>query len=99
MVNLQHKVDGLKVGRRVKTPLIGWEDLTRGEKREFDYIELKDEANFFRFKGAVYDLGEFIAASLGSPYWHGATHHTAFSGVLIRVLQEHNTVIAASYHC
>ena len=96
---LQHKIDGLKLGRRVKTTLIGWEDLTRNEKREFEYVDLKDEANFFRFKNQVYDLGEFIAHSLGSPYWHGATHHTAFSGVLIRVLQEHNTVIAASYHC
>lgn len=96
---LQHKIDGLKLGRRVKTTLIGWEDLTRNEKREFEYVDLKDEANFFRFKGDVYDLGEFIAHSLGSPYWHGATHHTAFSGVLVRVLQEHNMVIVTSYRC
>lgn len=96
---LQHKIDGLKLGRRVKTALIGWEDLTRNEKREFEYVDLKDEANFFRFKNQVYDLGEFIAHSLGSPYWHGATHHTAFSGVLVRVLQEHNMVIVTSYRC
>lgn len=95
---LQHKIDGLKLGRRVKTTLIGWEDLTRNEKREFEYVDLKDEANFFRFKNQVYDLGEFIAHSLGS-YWHGATHHTAFSGVLVRVLQEHNMVIVTSYRC
>lgn len=94
---LQHKIDGLKLGRRVKTTLIGWEDLTRNEKREFEYVDLKDEANFFRFKNQVYDLGEFIAHSLGSPYWHGATHHTAFSGVLVRVL--HNMVIVTSYRC
>lgn len=39
--------------------LISWYDLTEKERADFDYIE-DGEFNGFRYKGNIYDLGEFV---------------------------------------
>ena len=45
-------------------PVIYWYDLTDAERAELDYIDTdtaQDDFRGFRYKGAVYDLGEFSA--------------------------------------
>ena len=35
-------------------------ELSDKEKEQFDYLDNIDECSFFRYKGELYDLGEFM---------------------------------------
>jgi hypothetical protein len=74
-------------------------ELTAEERAEFDYLdwaaidEGRDSASFVRFKGELYDLGEFeaidpqrIATHQGSELsaWHACRTDSYFSGLVIR---------------
>lgn len=80
----------IKTNRRWRAFLYGY-DLTPKERAEFDYIpegEIEDR-RFFRYRRAVYDLGEFTAiASMPSDNplskWDGYLGDSFFSGVVIR---------------
>jgi len=86
-----------------------WE-LTAKESAEFDYLA-EDEGQFFRFKGTVYDLGEFSRITApGSarshpmecqaPEFHGWDSYLSdsyFSGVLIKFAVDFESVIVAQY--
>jgi hypothetical protein len=80
--------------------LDGW-SLTATERAEFDYIawgkvdEGEESAEFVRFHGSLYDLGEFTASwglsrDGGLPEhlkgWHGYLSESAFSAVVVRYL-------------
>jgi hypothetical protein len=76
-------------------PLIYGHDLTEKERKDFDYIiddsAEADDGIFFRYKGNVYDIGEFMRLdrdSLFPKFWHAYTSDTFFSGVLIRLCDE-----------
>ena len=64
--------------------------LTDNERKDFDYItpEDFDTHDFLRYKGVVYDIGEFMRINSNSPfypYWHGQYNNSYFSGILIRI--------------
>lgn len=69
-------------------------ELTEEERNEFDYIkwdkieEGEDSATFFRYKGELYDLGEFETTSrmIGHKFakWDGYKSETFFSGILVK---------------
>lgn len=76
----------------------GWQ-LTADERAEFDYLDWpaiedgRDSASFFRYRGQLYDLGEFTAdyglmRGSGLPAhlsdWHGYLSESAFSAVVVR---------------
>lgn len=72
-------------------PVLGWEDLTAKEREEFDYIDTpraRKRATFARYKGQVWDLGDFapLHTVKGEPLypWEGTSTQTAWSAVLIR---------------
>lgn len=93
----KHHIDGLKLKRRVTTPLLYWEDLTKSEQKEIDYYA-EDEGglNFFRFKGQVYDLCQI--GRFDHTYWHGSDMHSAWSGILVHVCSSSDSVVVASYY-
>lgn len=65
--------------------LIYWHDLTDAERREMDWTGPENGDSFFRYRGALYALGEFTAPPGDSfPGWNGIHHETYFSGVLVR---------------
>lgn len=86
-----------------------WE-LTAKESAEFDYLA-EDEGQFFRFKGTVYDLGEFSrittpGSARSHPMecqapefqgWRGYLSESFFSGVLIKYADDFESVIVAQY--
>lgn len=48
---------------KVPRPVLYWHELTDKERQEFDYLKTEtaqEDGRFFRYKGAVYDLGEFV---------------------------------------
>lgn len=89
--------DGLKIfGNNHLVPIIYGYELSDKEKKEFDYYSDPDkilDAIFFRYKGQLYDFGEFMRVDLknspieGCPIkFHGNHSDTFFSGILISLI-------------
>lgn len=94
------------VTNRQPRDILHWWDLSAKERAEFDYLDTKDrqnEAAFFRYRGATYDLGEFMATR-GMPEfsplvaWHGYHSDSYFSGVLVRYTDDFEHVVAGRYY-
>lgn len=74
--------------------LIGWYQLSEKEREEFDYLDWaaiddgRDSATFFKYKGRLYDLGEFVITPESLKPWDGMAGDSAFSGVLIRLVDD-----------
>ena len=72
--------------------LYGYE-LTETEKQDFDYIDDIDSHDFIKYRGVIYDSGEFMPTPQNEPArqelnelasWHGYQSDSFFSGVVIR---------------
>lgn len=86
--------------------LDGWE-LSPSERAQFDYIDWaaiergEDSASFFRYKGEVYDLGEFQSLSAPGRHdfprdeWDGIRTDSFFSALLVRFVDDGERVIVA----
>ncbi len=79
-------------------------DLTDTERAEFDYYDSQqalDNAAFFRYKGELYDLGEFERwdnpASPTRGAWDGVRSDTYFSGFVVRYVENCERVIVGTY--
>jgi hypothetical protein len=83
-------------------------ELTPAERAEFDYLDWdkidkgEDSATFFRFKGTLYNLGEFsrdygITRGAGLPEhlskWDGYASDTAFSATVVRLSPDGESVV------
>lgn len=72
-------------------------ELTPKEQAEFDYLDWKaieegsDSATFFRYKGTLYDLGEFQVCPFQG--WDGFQSDTFFSATLVRYVDNGESVI------
>lgn len=90
----------------VQRPVLDSCELTEKEKCEFDYLPWEqidkgeDSASFFRFKGQVYDLSQFMYArkAFGFSEWDGYFSDSAFSGVLVRYCNNNESLIVATYY-
>lgn len=105
------------ITNNVPRDLIEAYELTAEERSEFDYLnwqaidEGTDSATFFRYKGTLYDFGEF--ESLNHRYqlarenedklkdWSGIQPDSFFSGLLIRwpVCEDVERLVIARYYC
>ena len=87
----------------IPRPVLYWEDLTPDERAEFDYVgDNPHDFSFFRYKGEVYDLGEFQRIPDGIQYakwrgWHSYQSDSYFSGVLVKLDPGADTVIVGRY--
>lgn len=85
--------DGLKIfGNNHLVPIMYGFELSDKEKKEFDYYDDEEilDQMFFRYKGQMYDFGEFMRVDLkNSPFeecpikFHGHHSDSFFSGILI----------------
>ena len=81
-----------------------WE-LSADEREEFDYLDWpaiesgNDSAQFFRYRGQVYDLGEFMTTSGMDElkHWHGYASDSYFSGIVVRYCDDYERVIVGTY--
>lgn len=95
-------------------PVLYWWELSDKERKEFDYIdESKGDVfnTFIRYKGQVYDLGEFvrIERKRTNPFticpdddspllnWQGAMSDSYFSGLVVKYVDDCESVIVGSY--
>jgi len=64
-------------------------DLTSKELESFDYLE-DGEGSFIRYKGRVWELGEFTRTEIED--WDGISSDTYFSGAVIKLSEDGETV-------
>jgi len=95
----------------VPRDVLHWWDLTDVERAEFDYLDFdtaQSDASFFRYRGNVYDLGEFSRIDKtvaphpqrqGWEAWDGYHSDSYFSGILVKYVQDFERVIVATYYC
>lgn len=80
-------------------PIIYWHELTSKEKQGFDYLTEEEEANdssFFRYKGWVYCLGEFMRD--GTPAgWDGVSAQSAFDAVLVKIVDNEAVIVGRAF--
>lgn len=85
----------------------GWQ-LTADERAEFDYYDWDGddaeglEQSFFRYKGELHDLGEFMRWESGPddhPFyqWDGYQSDSFFSGLLVRYCEDWEYVVVGRY--
>ena len=79
--------------------LMSAHELSPAELKAFDYLG-EDEGTFFRYRGNVYDLGEFMRTdSKDLKGWDGFSADTYFSGVAVKLSEDGDQVKVASCYC
>jgi len=97
------------VCNNVPRNLIYGYELSEKERGEFDYLESEEfeTHEFFRYKGEIYDMGEFMRIdSAIAPHpqregWESFDSYASdsfFSGVLVKYVDSDH-VIVATYFC
>jgi hypothetical protein len=90
------------ITNRVPRELIYGIDLNEKERAEFDFLtsEEIDCDLFFRYRGQVYYLGNFMRYDMevGGIKWDGAQGDSYFSGTLIHICDDHEHVIVGRYY-
>lgn len=82
------------VTNNIPRDLIKDYQLSEKEREEFDYLDWEkidngeDSATFFRYKGRLYDLGEFVRTPESLKPWDGMSADSFFSGILIRLVDD-----------
>jgi len=82
--------------------VLTWYDLTPREQSEFvGYLDDEDKqssADFARYRGWVYDLGEFMRTPDDLKPFHGYVSDSFFSGVLCRFVDHGESVVMGRYY-
>lgn len=79
--------------------LIDAHELTDKERQQFHYLEWDRidaghrSATFFRFKGKLYDLAEFVSVPDALKPWDGYSHDSAFSGVVVKLVDDDKVIV------
>lgn len=76
-------------------------ELTPAERKEFDYLDWaridagEDSASFARYRGTLYDLGEFelTTGELAAQGWQGQHPDSFFSATLIKYADDNDYVV------
>lgn len=92
-------------------PILQAYELTEKELKEFDYLEgdSLDQANFFRYRGTCYDLGQFVrikhkGCMSFEPFahfdhsgdlkgWDGIMTDSFFSGIVVKYTDDNESLI------
>lgn len=89
---------------RPRPTIYGFE-LTEKEREEFNYYddpEELDSANFFKYRGQVYDLAEFMRVDKNGPLaalgYDGYSGDSFFSGILVKLSDCGEAVTVARYY-
>lgn len=80
-------------------PLLVWDDLTRKEQANFDWVAPEDWGyEFFRYRGRVYSLSEFPRLEEGHPFHTLGYHAISDSGIIIKLSACGDAVFVARFY-
>jgi hypothetical protein len=72
--------------------------LTPKEREQFDYLTDAQGGLFFRYKGNVYDIADFMRCESDElKAWDGYASGSYFHGVLIKLVDDGERVIVGQY--
>jgi len=98
------------VCNNVPRPIVDDYELTPKERSEFDYLNWaaiekgEDSASFFRYKGQLYDLNDFMVVPRNLPEstilkgWHGYISDSFFSGIVVKYCEDDDHVLVGRYY-
>lgn len=76
-------------------------ELPENQREEFDYLSDDEyaDAEFFKYKGNYYGIGEFMRceSELKQQGWYGYRSDSFFSGVVIKLSSDGDSVIVGQY--
>jgi hypothetical protein len=78
--------------------------LTDEERAEFDYYDWdaidngNNSVSFFRYKGQLYDLGDYERSDTQFEGWDGYYSETFFSGIVFRYVDDFEQVVVGRYY-
>ena len=76
--------------------------MPKGQRKNFDYLNNEDYMNnqFVQYHGYYYDMNEFMSVNNNSDFkgWDGYSSDTYFSGVLIKICDDGDSVIMGRYY-
>jgi hypothetical protein len=87
----------------VPRPVLDSAELSQAEREQFDYLDWQaldagtESASFFRYRGELYDLANFTRLE-NTPGWEGGFADTFFSGILVRLTNDGDSVIVGTYY-
>jgi len=65
-------------------------------RSDFDWLDdIESDSGFFRYRGKIFNLADFHSRPLQG--WHGALADTYFSGTLVRLSEDGETVTVGSW--
>ena len=77
-------------------------ELTAKEREQFDYYDKQelDNASFVKYKGNIYDIGEFMRVEENSDLlpWQGYSAQSAFHAILIKFIDDNEKVIVGTFY-
>ena len=78
-------------------------ELSENEKKDFDFLNAEeiDQSSFFRYKGIVYYLGNFMVVPKTDSEmskWDGYESDSFFSGTVVRFVDDCERVIVGRYY-
>lgn len=83
-------------------------ELSEVERKEFDYLKWdaieagEDSASFFRYRGQLYDLGEFSTTRVLPDFsplrkWDGYLNDSFFSGLVVRYVEDCERIVVGLF--
>lgn len=80
-----------------RRPVLGWHELTKQERADFDWLEMPEYASFARYRRSTYNLSDLDSVRQEFRGWHGYVPESMGSGTLVR-LNDDDTVTFGSYY-
>ena len=83
-------------------PLVSWHDIPENSRGWFDYLD-DDSRHDYRlvaYRGAYYDVFDMLRAPapLFASGWHGHSSETYFSGIVVRLNDDAESVVIGRYY-
>tara|TARA_R110000772_G_scaffold68730_4_gene152299 strand:+ start:2858 stop:3148 length:291 start_codon:yes stop_codon:yes gene_type:complete len=81
---------------------IDWFDIPDKVKPDFDYLDDPEQANFFKYRGRYYELGQFMRIEhhpdTAFSSWDDYHSDSAFSGILVKYSSCGDGIKCATYY-
>lgn len=76
--------------------LLSWFELTKTEQTIFDHLDQDNDERFFRYKGWVYSLSDFMPD--GTPAgWDGSMGQSYFDAVLVKIVDDETVIVGHTF--
>jgi hypothetical protein len=76
--------------------LLSWWELTKTEQTIFDHLDQDNTETFFRYKGWVYTLSDFIWDGTHKG-WDGCMEQSYFDAILVKIVDDETVIVGHAF--